>query len=117
MAIGESEKAFLMRDVGYWDALAWGSLFLLLLLVAYLLLRRKKNERETEYFLCGETGEYRTPAHNFFFGFEKTLEKLFGATERFHSNMINEYVAWLLVFALLASLLFIAMYVMRLRVI
>lgn len=105
----------MMKDIGYWDALTWGSLFALILLVAYLVLRRKKSERETDEFLCGESYEYKTPAHEFFFGFEKTLEPLFAAWKRFHSNIINEYVAWLLVFAAVCSILFILMFIMGVR--
>ncbi|MFH1470429.1 MAG: hypothetical protein ABIF01_01665 [Candidatus Micrarchaeota archaeon] len=111
------EKAFLMKDVGYWDALAWGSLFTLVLLLAYVLLRRKKNERETESFLSGESYDYSTPPNDFFYGFEKTLSWLFRGNDRFHSNVINEYVAWLLVFAAICSVLFIWMFLLGVRVV
>ncbi len=107
----------MMRDIGYWDALVWSSLFILALLIAYLLLRRKKTEREADAFLCGESFEYTTPPNDFFFGFEKTLSRIFGGNERFHSNIINEYVAWLLVFAALSSLVFIAMYLLGVKAI
>jgi hypothetical protein len=107
----------MMRDIGYWDALAWGSLFSLLLLLAYFLFVYKRKERETEAFLCGESFEYRTPAHNFFFGFEKTLGGFFRMGKRFHSEMPNEYVAWMLAFGLIASLLLLAMFLMGVRTI
>jgi hypothetical protein len=106
----------MMKDIGYWDALAWGSLFAILIILAYLLLGRRK-QRETEEFLCGEEFEYTTPAHNFFYGFEKTLEPIFKTWRRFHAEIINEYVAWVLMFALLVSMLLILMFVMRVRII
>ena len=106
----------MMKDIGYWDALAWGSLFALLLILAYLLLGRRK-QRETEEFLCGEEFEYSTPAHNFFYGFEKTLGGLFRFGRRFHSEIPNEYVAWVLIFALFASLLFVIMFMLGVKVI
>ena len=107
----------MMKDIGYWDALAWGSLFALFLVIAYLLVRRKP-ERKADAFLCGESYEYTTPAHHFFFGFEKSLAPLFSAWERFHAGVINEYVAWVLIFGLIVSLLFILMaFVLKAKVI
>ncbi len=106
----------MIKDIGYWDALAWGSLFAVLLILAYLLLGRRK-QRETKEFLCGEEFEYTTPAHDFFYGFEKTLGPIFAAGRRFHAEIINEYVAWVLMFALLVSMLLILMFVMRVRII
>ncbi|MFH1447815.1 MAG: hypothetical protein ABIG39_03040 [Candidatus Micrarchaeota archaeon] len=106
----------MMRDIGYWDALAWGSLFMLFVLVAYILLRRK-GERGTEEFLCGESFEYKTPAHHFFFGFERTLEPLFRAVRRFHSEIINEYVAWLLIFSLLTFIALGLMVILEVNVV
>ncbi|MFH0817908.1 MAG: hypothetical protein V1909_04715 [Candidatus Micrarchaeota archaeon] len=111
MVRGENEQMFLMRDIGYWDALAWAALFGVVLLLAYLLLRRHRNERETEAFLCGESFEYSTPPNDFFFGFEKVLEPLFKAWGRFQAGVINEYVAWVIIFALLSVFLFILMFI------
>lgn len=107
----------MMESIGYWNALAWGSLFGVLLLIAYLALGKRGTGRETEEFLCGESFEYRTPAHNFFFGFEKSLERFFRAGERFHSDIINEYVAWMLVFALVSLLAFVLMFILGVGVI
>jgi hypothetical protein len=98
-----------MEAIGYWDALAYASLFLVILALAYLLLGRRKTRVAPE-FLSGESYEYKTPAHNFFYGFERSLSRLFSINERFHSGIINEYVAWLLVFGAIATLLFIAMF-------
>jgi hypothetical protein len=114
VAIGNEQ--FLMRDIGYWDALAWGSLFLVLLLLLYLLLGRKKGRTAPE-FLSGEAYDSPTPAYSFFYGFERVLAPIFHVNERFHSNVINEYVAWLLMFALLSTVAFIAMHLLGLRVI
>ena len=107
----------MMKDIGYWDVLAWGSMFALILILAYLLLGRRKKTRETNEFLCGEEFEYTTPAHDFFYGFEKTLGPVFAAGRRFHAEIINEYVAWVLIFALLVSVLLILMFVMRVKII
>ncbi|MCX6777468.1 MAG: hypothetical protein NT157_01120 [Candidatus Micrarchaeota archaeon] len=100
----------MMELLGYWDAFTWGCVLTALFCLAYLIFSFRSNEREIkETFLSGEDIEYSTPIYGFFYGFEKALAPLFHSEERFHSEIIHEYVAYLLIFSLIALIIFLYM--------
>ncbi len=107
----------MMREIGYWDAVAWVSLFLVFFIISYFFLGKRRKTEKTDEFLCGEEFDYSTPAHNFFYGFESSLGPIFNVWRRFHSEVINEYVAWILVFGLFSLIMFSLMLILEVNVV
>ena len=94
----------MMQDFGYWDAVVWSSVFALVVAVAWLAFRAGK-PRKTKSFLCGEDEEYETPTENFLQGFQDSLKMFFEAFTSYQSGSINDYIAYLVIFASIVCLL------------
>ncbi|MCD6236729.1 MAG: hydrogenase [Thermoplasmata archaeon] len=87
---------------GYWDPLIWLLAFVVAILIVYIIRAFGRSDykggEQTKPFLSGMDAPDEDALHiragNIYWGFMQALEGYYDVLRKYHTGIVNDYVAW-----------------------